>query len=294
MIYPTITIVILNLNGKSIIQKCLKSVENVDYPNKKIVVVDNNSNDGSQSFIKKNFPHVHLIENKKNKGVAEGQNIGIKYALKIKSDYIFILNNDIKLEREILKQLLKILKKNSKIGIVGPIMYWTNNPKQIQSAGGIINWKTGGITHLNADEVDPPLPKLREIDYMGLPLFKSSLIERIGLYNPEYFAYYEDMDFCTRVKKSGFKVVCVTDAKVWHFGSHTTRKISGFVTYYATRNRFWFMKEHSNSKQYLVFLLYLILRLSYNLPLHIICSLYKKDKIFFMNYIKAIRDGLNG
>jgi GT2 family glycosyltransferase len=294
MIYPTVTMIILNLNGKDIISECLKSIENIDYPNKEVVIVDNGSKDKSQNFIKDNFSYVHLIENNANKGVAEGQNIGIEYALKMDTDYIFILNNDIKLEKGVLNELLKVLKENDKIGIVGPIMYWIDNPKKIQSAGGMINWKTGTIHHLNANEINPPLSRLIEIDYMGLPFLSSSLIKEIGLYNSKYFAYYEDMDFCTRVKKAGYKIICVPNAKVWHFGSHTTQRINGFVTYYTTRNKFWFMKQYSNKKQYLSFLLYYsLLKFWYDLSIQIIYSLYKKDTISLINYIKAIKDGLN-
>src|SRR5450759_212512 len=94
MYNPKIVIVILNLNGKEVLEECLRSIQRLDYPNYAVIVVDNNSSDGSQEVLAHAFPSINLIQNKKNEGVPEGQNIGIRAALQSRANYVFTINND--------------------------------------------------------------------------------------------------------------------------------------------------------------------------------------------------------
>lgn len=288
--YPKIFLIILNWNGKEVLKECLESIEKIDYPNYEVIVVDNGSTDGSQKMIKEIFSYVHLIENEKNEGVAEGQNIGIRYALKRGADYVFILNNDLTLDKNILKMLLKVIESDDKIGAVGPILYWADEPEKIQSTGGMINWKKGVAYHPNAGETDKEQPIVREVDYVGLVFVSSGILEKIGLYDPKYFAYWEDTDFCTRVKEAGYKVISVSDAKVWHASEYTTGKISGFYEYHITRNRFWFMKQHATRRRYLSFLLYFFgFRFWFTGGIHLV---YHRDINAFKSFLRGVRDGI--
>jgi len=290
--YPKIFLIILNWNGKEVLKDCLQSIEKIDYPNYEVIVVDNGSTDDSQKMIKESFSYVHLIENEKNEGVAEGQNIGIRYALERGTNYVFILNNDVTLDKNILKELLKVIESDDKIGVVGPILYWANEPEKIQSTGGMINWKKGTASHLNTGEIDKELPNTREVDYVGLVFVSSNILEKIGLYNSKYFAYWEDTDFCTRVKEVGYKVISVSDAKVWHALEYTTGKISGFYEYHMARNMFWFMKQHATRRQYLSFLLYF-----FGFPFWLTSGIhlvYHRDISAFISFLKGVRDGIRG
>ena len=287
---PKIFIIILNWNGKEVLRECLKSIEDIDYPNYGVIVVDNGSMDGSQKAVKEDFSYVHLIENDKNEGVAEGQNIGIRYAFEKGTDYVFILNNDLTLDKNILKSLLKVIESDDKIGVVGPILYWADEPEKIQSAGGIINWRKGKVSHLNAGETDKELPNTREVDYVGLVFVSSGILGKIGLYDPKYFAYCEDLDFCARVKEAGYKVISVSDAKVWHKGAYTTRKVSGFCEYHMARNMFWFMKRHVSRRQYLSFLLYFFgFQFWFTSGIYII---YHKNVNAFISFFRGVIDGV--
>lgn len=256
MSYPKIFLIILNWNGKEVLKECLESIEKIDYPNYEVIVVDNGSTDGSQKAIEEDFPYVHLIENDKNEGVAEGQNIGIRYALEKKTDYVFITNNDTTLDKNLLKELLKVAESDDKIGVVGPIVYWANDPERIQFAGAMINWEKGNCYLLEAGEIEKEHQDVKEVDYVGSVFVSMDIIKKVGLYNSKYFAYWEDTDFCTRIKKEGYKVVYVPKAKIWHKGTYTIGKISGFYEYHMARNMFWFMKQHATRRQYLSFLLY--------------------------------------
>lgn len=287
---PKIAIIILNLNGKEIIGDCVDSLHRTDYSNFEIIVVDNNSSDGSQEFIRNNYPDIYLVENKKNEGVAEGQNIGILKALERNADYIFVINNDIIVDENTIKTLLQVFNDES-VGIAVPVMYWPDDPKKIQSAGGMIKWKTGGAYHLNANEKNVELPKVREIDYLGSIFTTKKLLKEIGLFDPIYFAYWEDTDLCFRFKKAGYKVVSVSDAKIWHKHSYTTKKINGFIDFYFNRNSFIFMKKNSNKIQYTSFLLYFFLY-KYWFRVFSLIFYYKKPRM--INYLnKGIKEGLN-
>ena len=288
MNHPKVFIIILNWNGKEVLRECLESIEKIDYPNYEVIVVDNGSTDGSQKMIKEKFPYVHLIENDKNEGVAEGQNIGIRYALEKKTDYVFITNNDTTLDKNILKELLKVIEGDDKIGIAGPIVYWANDPERIQFSGGMINWKKGQGHLLEAGKIDKGQHSVKNVDYVGLVFISSDMLKEVGFYNSNYFAYWEDAELCTRVKKAGYKVVCVSNAKVWHKGSYTTKKISGFFEYYNTRNSFLFMKKHATKGQYLSFLLYFFgFRFWFTSGM----LLYHKNIKALISFYKGIKDG---
>src|SRR5665647_2416851 len=123
MYNPRIAIVILNMDGKEVLGECLRSIQRLDYPNYAVIVVDNNSSDGSQAFVADAFPSVNLIQNKNNEGVPEGQNMGIRAALQSGANYVFIINNDTILDRNVLRELSKTLEQDKTIGAAGPVLY---------------------------------------------------------------------------------------------------------------------------------------------------------------------------
>ena len=291
MSYPKVSLVILNWNGKDITIACLKSVEKIDYPNYQVIVVDNGSTDGSQKEIKAGFPSVHLMENGQNLGFPEGMNVGIRYALDGGADYVFSLNNDTILDRDILTELVKVAESSPAIGIVVPKVYFAQEPNRIQTVGGMIDWKKGRGYHLKIGEIDTgEYESEREVDYLGLPLIKKAVIDKIGLYDSGYFAYWEDVDLCTRAKRAGFKVISVPRAKIWHEGTFTIRKISGFFEYYSTRNRFWFMKRHASGKQFLLFILwFFFFELWFRGGVLLV---YHRNIKAFVSFCRGIKDGI--
>ena len=257
MTSPKVGVVVLNLNGADVLKECLASITDIDYQNVVVVIVDNGSTDGSPKIVTDEFPSFHLIENGKNLGVPEGQNIGIRYCLGVGSDFVFVLNNDLIIDRFAVSELLKHSADDS-IGVSGPIVYSAQDPEIVQSAGGMIRWTRGKAYTMLAGQKPTQMPVIFDVDYMGLPFIKAEVLSKVGLYDSNYFAYWEDSDFCTRVKRAGYRVVSVASVKVWHKGSHTTSRMSGFVSYYMTRNRFRFMKMHATGVQYAAFLLHFI------------------------------------
>ena len=287
---PLVSIIILNWNGKKDTIECLDSLKQITYPNYVIILVDNGSTDGSVECFKKRYPEIEIIENKENLGFAEGNNIAIRAAITRNAKYIFMLNNDTVVEPNILNYLEKVLEMDPIIGIAGPTVYHYKEKSLIQSAGGTIIWSKGRAPSLTYKQ-DVSRNKLKDVVYVaGCSLLaKAELFQKIGYLNNNYFAYWEETDWCVRAKKAGYRIVHVPVAKIWHKGGSTTKKTSGFYEYHMTRNMFWFMKTHSSKTQYLSFLIYFfgfrLWILTWNL------AYYKNIKVY-RYLIKGIFDGV--
>ncbi len=169
------------------------------------------------------FETIVIDNDKKNLGFAGGNNIGIKQALKNGADYVLLLNNDTVVEPNFLKKLVEVGERDEKAGILGPI-------------GGKINWfYTKGI-HVTKNN-----------DYISgvCMLVKREVIEKIGLMPKNYFLYFEDVDWCLRARKAGYKCVLVPSSKIWHKVSSSTKAESFSYIYYHTRNGLLLVKRHA-------------------------------------------------
>jgi|WetSurMetagenome_2_1015567.scaffolds.fasta_scaffold287191_1 GT2 family glycosyltransferase len=290
---PKVTVIILNWNGKEDTIECLKSMSHITYPNYKILIVDNGSTDNSAETIKTLFPNVEVMENEQNLGFAEGNNVGIKKALKDKTDYILLLNNDTVVDPGFLEPLVDTAVNNQFIGILGPVIYEYISPKKIQSSGVKINWNKGKGKRLYLDVNRINDSKFTfEVDYVSGCAFlvNVNVFKDIGYLDPNYFAYWEETDFCIRAKKIGYKVLCVPLSRIWHKGQCSTSKINGFHEYLLIRNRFRFMKKHSTQKQYLSFLMYFF---GFNIWFStFVYIFYHKNIKAFFEFYKGIIEGL--
>ena len=211
-----VAVVILNFKVKDLTIKCLQSVQKSTYQSVDIIVVDNDSQDGIGGELCK-FKDVKFIQNKDNLGYAGGNNVGIKYALNKKVDYVFVLNPDTTIDKKAIENLLKSSEKES-AQVSGPKIF-LGNSKTIWYAGGIFDTENVLGIHRGVDEKDQgQYDSSVETDYItGAALFVSGeVFERVGLFDEDYFLYYEDMDFCLRVKDSGFKIMYFPQAVVYH------------------------------------------------------------------------------
>jgi hypothetical protein len=259
MKYPKVIVIILNWNGKEDTIECLDSLKHITYPNYEILLVDNGSVDGSVECFRKLYPEIEIIENEENLGFAEGNNVALKEVVAKGSDYCLLLNNDTIVDSNFLFELVNVAENDKKIGIVGPTIFHYKNREKIQSAGGKIYWKRGTAPHYtDRDNRKEIISRTRDVDYiMGCALLaKTKLVGDIGYLKKEYFAYWEEVDWCVRAHKAGYRIVHVPSSKIWHKGGATAKKTSGFFEYQMARNMFWFMKEHTTKKEYILFLIY--------------------------------------
>lgn len=249
MINKKIFVVIVNLQGEEYLSKCLKSVLSSNYRPIRILVVDNGSTDRSVKIIKDCFPEVILIKNNQNLGFAKGNNIGINFSLKKGADYIFVLNPDVKIERNTIKNLLLVMEKDKSIGIISPKIYTLEG--KIWSCGGLIDKKrfSGSLKGFN-EENNGQYYKESEIDYVpGAAMFiRSSVFKEIGLLPEEYFLYYEDVEFSLKAKKANFKTCFTSKAIVYHNWSSCIGKYSPMKDYYMARGHLLFIERNAPFK----------------------------------------------
>jgi len=237
---------------------------------------------------------MEIIENGKNLGFAEGNNVGIRRALEKGADYVLLLNNDTVVDPEFLGELVKVGESDERIGIVGPkVYYYDYNGRKdvIHSAGAKIYMRRGTAPPIGINEVDRgQYDVLRQVDYLegACMLIKRDAIHKIGLLSPEYFMYWEETDWCVRAHKAGYKTVYVPRAVVWH--KIDARQTSINKVYYMTRNTFLFMKKHATKKEYMSFLLYFFTFQFWFTSC--IFVLYHRDSKGFMSFFKGIIDGL--
>lgn len=258
---PKVFVIILNWNGYRDTAECLRSLKRLIYPSCEVVVVDNRSTDGSVTKLQEEFKEVVYIENKENLGFAEGNNVGIRYALEHGADYVLLLNNDTLIKADFLEALVKTAEVDEQIGIAGPKIY-EGLPDSIRLwyAGGSVDWKRMKTVHRGFHEDDRgEWDQVEDVDFVSgcAMLIRRPLLERIGLLDDRYFLYYEDTDYCVRACKAGFRIVYVPQAVVYHKAwTSSGGQSSPLRLYYMTRNRLLLMESHLDRGAKRRFLLY--------------------------------------
>lgn len=244
--FPKVSIIILNWNGKEDTIECLESLKHITYPNYEILLVDNGSTDGSVECFKERYPETEIIENGENLGFAEGNNVGIRRAMDKGTEYVLPLNNDTVVDSHFLEELIEVAEKDQKIGIVGPKIYYYDNKQKINSAGGTINWSTGVGINIGIGDIDNgQFNDCKDVDYlMGAAiLIKKKLIKEIEGFNKEFFLLLEDTELCVRAQKAGYRTVFCPNSKIYHKEGVSGEKSPNSL-YYMYRNRILFLKKH--------------------------------------------------
>lgn len=259
---PKVFIIILNFNSFEDTKECLFSLKNIDYRNNEIVVVDNCSTDGSYEKLLLEFNHYKIIKSAQNLGYANGNNIGIQYALNMGADYVCLLNNDVVVETNFLTKIIEPFEAQQNLGIAGPCICKYKDKNIIQAMGANINLYTG-LTQGKYKGV-----KYNEIPnenvfahYLGGACFvcKREVFEKIGLIPENYFLFFEETEFCLKAAKAGFKLLGVYGSRVYHKGSSTISKYNGLSYYFLNRNRVIFIRRNANAMQKTIFTVYIFI-----------------------------------
>ena len=235
-----VAVIILNYQLKNDTLEAVYSVLQSDFTGIEIIVVDNNSEDGIEEEIKK-IRGVKFIQIGSNLGYTGGNNLGIRYAINVGSDYIFILNPDTVVKKDTIRYLLSA-SENENAGVVGPKILF-NDKKTIWYAGGEIDKNNVLGAHRGLDQVDiGQYDNPSEVSFVtGAAFFaKRQLFERAGFFDERYFLYMEDADLCLRAKKLGMKIFYQPKAVVFHKNAKATGLGSPLQDYYITRNRLLF------------------------------------------------------
>ena len=237
-----VSIVIVNYNGEKILKDCLKSLARVTYQKLEVIVVDNSSHDNSLFVIndfKKDFPRIILkiIKNKRNVGFAEGNNIALPHAT---GEFVLLLNNDTKVTPSFLHVLVHEINLNKLTGIVQPKIFFTDTGK-LQSGGALFTnigflYYFGFGKNPNANEYNNQAQIFSANG--ACMLIRRSVIDEVGLFDDDFFAYYEETDFCQRVLMAGYSIFYIPDAYIFHKGGQTAKKRKeSFIFFHSFKNR---------------------------------------------------------
>jgi len=277
-----VSFLIVNWNGKHLLDDCIQSIQNLNFPKNQmeIILIDNGSKDGSYEFIRNKYPQIKIIRLQKNYGFPEANNYGIKVA---KGKYIAMVNNDVVLDRNWIKFLIEKMEKNKKIAAIGgKVLLWNEkNPAYNHNNQILCSWvKINPITGLSYNfTYDLPYHK---VDYLSgsAMLLRNSIFNKIGLFDKDYFAYYEETEIAARLIRIGKWVVYHPQAICWHKVSSTAMKIDlNFQPFMIERNRLRFVIKNFDKFYILIFLEYFIVKLLKD-SLKIVFNAIKNKLIF--------------
>jgi len=240
-----VSVIIPTWDGKAYLERCLPAVMAHTGLDCEVVVVDNHSQDGSVEWIGQHFPAVRVIRNEMNVGVAPAINQGIQAS---EGEYVVALNNDTIVTPGWLVALVEAVQSDPCVGMCAPKMLLCHPPHLFDAAGievdraGIAWNRWGG----DAEE-DHPNRELEQVfgPCAGAALYRRAMLDDIGLFDEDFFAYLEDVDLAWRAQWAGWKCVYVPEAVIYHAHSATAREGSHFKNRLLGRNKIWTLcKNH--------------------------------------------------
>ncbi len=232
-----ISVVVLNWNGSRVIGQCLDSLREQTYRPLEVIVVDNASTDGSAELVKKKFPWVKLVVNEKNLGFGGGNNVGIQES---KGSYIMMLNNDTRLDPACVEELKRAIEKDEKYGACASKILLEYEDNLIDAAGIVVcpdGLSIGRGRLETGDLYDEEVEVFFASDCACL--YRREMLEDIGLYDEDFFAYADETDMGWRAQLRGWRCIYTPQARVYHFHSASSGAYSPFKAFLAERNRIW-------------------------------------------------------
>ncbi|MBS4058436.1 MAG: glycosyltransferase family 2 protein [Bacteroidales bacterium] len=284
--YPLVSIITVNYNQSKVTCALIDSLNKITYPNFEIIVIDNASPDDDASLIKRTYPNVVFVENPINYGFAAGNNFGL---MRARGEYVLLLNNDIEVMPNFMEPLVNKLASDKTIGAVSPLIKFYYAPDTIQYAGYTpINYITMRNTALGHKQKDTgQFDQDYETAYahgaaMMVPI---EVVKQVGLMSYIFFLYYEEADWCARIKRAGYSIHFVHNSKVLHKESVSTGKLSTLKIYYLNRNRIVFMRRNVFGRDFYLGIAYQLL---VAIPKNAFNYLIRGKTALFYAYYRAI------
>jgi GT2 family glycosyltransferase len=244
----SVSIIVLNWNGRDDTLDCLDSLTRVDHPCFNVIVVDNGSVDDSVAAVRARYPDVMILETGSNLGYAGGNDVAIRHCLAERNDeFILLLNNDTVVDPAFLTALVDAANAQPTTGIFGPKIYFRDRPDVLWYNGA--RWTGSDFVHIGYGKLDDELvdaDRQPPAYITGCALFvRREVLLRVGLLDERFFLLFEDVDFCYRARRLGFQCAVVDKAVVWHKASSSIGEIGSPVpSYFHLRNRLLFGSIH--------------------------------------------------
>ncbi|GAB4500574.1 MAG: hypothetical protein Fur0035_01140 [Anaerolineales bacterium] len=246
--FPLVYLVVLAWNQVDVTLECLESLAKSDYPNERIVLLDNGSTDRTHEIVVQRYPAVEVLRVVDNVGLARGYNLGIEHALKNGADYVIAMNNDTIAAPDMVTELVKVAQSHPRAGMVSPKIYhYYGDQTRIWCAGA--KWQNfpPRIKLIGSNAADDA----RFQHEFTLPYVTSCCImmprealEKAGLFDPGYYFYYDDWDLSERYWRAGYEIWFAPAAHLWHKVSVSTQKTE-------KPEKWWFVMGRSSVRFYL-------------------------------------------
>ncbi len=245
------SIIIVNWNGRDHLERCLAALQAQTQRAFEVVVVDNASVDGSVEMVQERYPSTRVVVNPRNLGFAAANNIGIRQSA---APFVVTLNNDTAPRPDWLRELLRAASAAS-VGMVASKMVFAARPRMINSAGIALD-RAGIAWDRLGGTMDPGTGDTEEVfgPCAGAALYRRSMLEEVGLFDEDFFAYLEDVDLAWRARLAGWRCLYAPQAVVSHVHSATGIEGSPFKSYHLGRNKVWCIAKNYPSPQLLLFL----------------------------------------
>lgn len=284
-----VSIITVNYNQPEVTEALLLSIEKYNtYTNIEVIVVDNGSRINKIPIWQKQYPQYQFIRSEKNLGFAGGNNLGINIAT---GDYFFLINNDTEITPLLIDTLVATLDANSSIGVISPLIKYYDDKNIIQYAGFTeMNYFTARNNCVGKLEQDKG-------QYNGIiaptgfahgaaMMITKAAIDKAGLMAEHFFLYYEEIDWCARIKKAGFEIWINTNALIYHKESVSVGKQSALKEYFMNRNRILFMRRNASLFQLSIFYLFFFIII---VPKNILQYIVSRKPSFILQMFKAIK-----
>lgn len=260
-----VSLLILHFKSKKLTAECLASVEKLSTANFRLEAwIVNNNPDHDLDFLARKHPRFRFLKTDHNLGFVGGNNFGLSEILKNKPDWVFLVNNDTVLDKNLVNELLEAGQKDPAVGIIGPKIYFAPGfefhaekykpvecGRVIWYAGGLLDRQNVYASHRGVDEVDQgQFETPSETDFVsGCGMFiRTGLIDKIGLLDKRYFMYLEDVDYCERARRAGFRVVFEPKGLLWHANAASSAVGGDLHDYFLTRNRLLFGSKFASAR----------------------------------------------
>ncbi len=245
---PLVVAVVLTWNDSELTTRCLQSVFDSDYPNLKVVLVDNGSVPKRGPELAALFPAADLVQLEENQGFSGGANRGIERALGLNPTYVHLIGNDATLASHTISVLVRECEARPTVGAAGPLILDPGEEDTVQFYTASLDRDLAFHRHHFVGEPysrgDWPTTETEFIPCVAL-FFRAEALRDVGLFDERFGTCWEDFDLCLRLRDANWKYIAVGDATVTHLGSYTTGTVSPYITYYTTRNRLICLKRYS-------------------------------------------------
>jgi GT2 family glycosyltransferase len=283
-----VSIITVNFNHSYLTDDLLLSIQQKNsYPAIEIIVVDNASSENPVPDWEKKYPDVRFIRSEQNLGFAGGNNLGVAAA---KGDYLFFVNNDTIFTENLIQTLVQTLEQHPQVGMVSPKILYYDQPDMLQYAGYTdINYFTARNACIGQYETDNG-----QYDHLEGPtgfahgaamMVKREAISKAGRMAENFFLYYEELDWCSRIKRAGYEIWVNMKARIYHRESISVGKQSALKEYFMNRNRILFIRRNAPWWKALVFYVYFLLVVT---PRNMAAYLKGNNKNFIRQLWRAI------